>query len=304
MTTTFRVLAIALVVGLTWTPVRGQANAGQVFGVVTDESGVAIPGVQVTLNRPGDPAPRKAVSDAKGAYVVTAVPPGTYTVAFHLNGFFGVSKDDVVVKPDGRVEVMATLVPGLSYYIDTIDGSHPKPETLTYGETPLVILTSLGAIVIAVDLEHAPVTSANFLKYVNAHFYDGGELQPRDAARQLHAHAAEPSADEADSGRHRSARPKPTTRFRRFRSSARASPASSTSRARSRWPAAPARTPRRPTFFILLDDQPSLDFGGKRFDDEQGAAAFGRVIAGLDVVGGSSSEPTAGTEPANRRSRS
>ena len=37
-------------------------------------------------------------------------------------------------------------------------------------------------------------------------------------------------------------------------------------------------------FFILLNDQPSLDFGGKRFDDEQGAAAFGRVVAGMDVV--------------------
>src|SRR5262249_44899114 len=37
-------------------------------------------------------------------------------------------------------------------------------------------------------------------------------------------------------------------------------------------------------FFILLDDQPSLDFGGKRFDDEQGAAAFGRVLSGLEVV--------------------
>ena len=37
-------------------------------------------------------------------------------------------------------------------------------------------------------------------------------------------------------------------------------------------------------FFILLDHQPSLDFGGKRFDDEHGAAAFGRVVSGLDVV--------------------
>ena len=38
-------------------------------------------------------------------------------------------------------------------------------------------------------------------------------------------------------------------------------------------------------FFIVLDEaQPSLDFGGKRFDDEQGAAAFGRVTAGIDVV--------------------
>jgi peptidyl-prolyl cis-trans isomerase A (cyclophilin A) len=40
----------------------------------------------------------------------------------------------------------------------------------------------------------------------------------------------------------------------------------------------------RSDFFICLDDQPSLDFGGKRFDDGQGAAAFGRVVAGMDVV--------------------
>ncbi len=37
-------------------------------------------------------------------------------------------------------------------------------------------------------------------------------------------------------------------------------------------------------FFILLDDQPSLDFGGLRFDDGQGAAAFGRVVFGLEAV--------------------
>jgi peptidyl-prolyl cis-trans isomerase A (cyclophilin A) len=40
----------------------------------------------------------------------------------------------------------------------------------------------------------------------------------------------------------------------------------------------------RSDFFILLDDQPSLDFGGRRFEDGQGGAAFGRVVAGLDVV--------------------
>ena len=37
-------------------------------------------------------------------------------------------------------------------------------------------------------------------------------------------------------------------------------------------------------FFILLDDQPSLDFGGRRFDDGQDTAAFGRVAYGMDVV--------------------
>jgi len=37
-------------------------------------------------------------------------------------------------------------------------------------------------------------------------------------------------------------------------------------------------------FFICVGDQPELDFGGKRNPDGQGFAAFGKVIAGLDIV--------------------
>ncbi|HEX3646217.1 MAG TPA: peptidylprolyl isomerase [Vicinamibacterales bacterium] len=47
-------------------------------------------------------------------------------------------------------------------------------------------------------------------------------------------------------------------------------------------------------FFILLNDQPSLDFGGKRFDDEQGAAAFGHVVSGMDIVRKIQQQPTKG----------
>jgi len=37
-------------------------------------------------------------------------------------------------------------------------------------------------------------------------------------------------------------------------------------------------------FFICINDQPSLDFGGKRNPDGQGFAAFGKVIIGMDLV--------------------
>ncbi len=37
-------------------------------------------------------------------------------------------------------------------------------------------------------------------------------------------------------------------------------------------------------FFICVNDQPSLDFGGMRNPDGQGFAAFGQVIDGMDVV--------------------
>jgi peptidyl-prolyl cis-trans isomerase A (cyclophilin A) len=37
-------------------------------------------------------------------------------------------------------------------------------------------------------------------------------------------------------------------------------------------------------FFICIGDQPSLDFGGLRNPDGQGFAAFGQVIEGMEVV--------------------
>src|SRR5690242_10893452 len=46
--------------------------------------------------------------------------------------------------------------------------------TLAFGNTTVVLKTNLGEITILVDEAHAPVTSANFLKYVRAGAYENG----------------------------------------------------------------------------------------------------------------------------------
>lgn len=38
------------------------------------------------------------------------------------------------------------------------------------------------------------------------------------------------------------------------------------------------------SFFICMDDEPELDFGGSRHPDGQGFAAFGRIDCGFDVL--------------------
>ena len=40
----------------------------------------------------------------------------------------------------------------------------------------------------------------------------------------------------------------------------------------------------RSDFFICINFQPSLDFGGDRNADGQGFAAFGKVVLGMDIV--------------------
>lgn len=52
----------------------------------------------------------------------------------------------------------------------------PAAHTAGDGEVLVRIETALGAIDIAVDTKRAPVTAANFLKYADGKFYDGGRF--------------------------------------------------------------------------------------------------------------------------------
>ena len=50
------------------------------------------------------------------------------------------------------------------------------------------------------------------------------------------------------------------------------------------------------SFFICINDQPELDFGGKRNPDGQGFAAFGKVVEGMDIVRKIYNQPFKGSD--------
>lgn len=154
--------------------------------------------------------------------------------------------------------------------------SAPATETSTPKEdlVPVAINTSLGRIVVALDRAHAPVTTANFLHYVDTHrldgenFYramhvadangvDGGLIQGgvRSDARKLYP----PIVHE------------PTTQTGLHNVAGAISMANG------------GAGTARADFFILVSDQPGLDANGPG-GDATGFAAFGRVVEGMDVV--------------------
>ena len=140
------------------------------------------------------------------------------------------------------------------------------------------VQTELGDILIEVDPVTAPLTTANFLKYVDGGHYDGGmfhrtvkmDNQPESTVK-IEVIQAGVNPDRAKEGF--GAIPLERTSVTGIRhkdgvvSMARGAPDSATS-----------------GWFVCINDQPSLDFGGNRNPDGQGFAAFGRVITGMDVV--------------------
>jgi peptidyl-prolyl cis-trans isomerase A (cyclophilin A) len=153
-----------------------------------------------------------------------------------------------------------------------------KPSAAGADGVRVRVETELGDIVVEVDTKRAPVSSANFLKYVDAGHYDGGswhrtvrmDNQPESTVK-IEVIQAGVNPDKAKDG----FPPIALERTNRTGilhkdgviSMARGAPDSATS-----------------GWFICINDQPSLDFGGNRNPDGQGFAAFGRVISGTDVV--------------------
>lgn len=154
------------------------------------------------------------------------------------------------------------------------------------------IETALGNIVISVDAARAPITSANFLKYVDGGFYTQGRFHRATRANNYTVNLPNrPLLECIQAGINPGKRSDgfPPIALERTSVTGLKHVIGTVSMARGN-----AADTATSDFFILLNSQPSLDFGGKRFDDAQGAAAFGTVVSGLDVVQKIQREPTEG----------
>lgn len=158
------------------------------------------------------------------------------------------------------------------------------------GEVLVRIETALGTIDVAVDTAHAPVTAANFLKYVDAGLYDGGRFhratRPDNYVPQLPDRPPFQIV-QADIDPRQSSGKFPPIPLERTSQTGLTHKAGTLS-----MPRGAAADSATSGFVICLEDTPSLDFGSKRYPDGQGFAAFGRVVKGLDIVRRIQQQPT------------
>jgi peptidyl-prolyl cis-trans isomerase A (cyclophilin A) len=142
----------------------------------------------------------------------------------------------------------------------------------------VIIETSLGEIEITLHVGQAPMTSSNFLRYVDGRFYEGGFFhrtvtpgnQPQSSVKIEVIQGGPNPAKEKDAFAPIQLERTRQTGLKHLNgtvSMARDVPDSATS-----------------DFFICIGDQPALDFGGRRNPDGQGFAAFGQMTRGMDVV--------------------
>lgn len=107
-----RLLLLAVLSGVVPVTALAQTATGSILGEIKDSTGGALPGVAVTAVNQSNGATREAVTDARGAYSFSALPPGTYTVKAVLTGFHEAQRTDVRVQIASQIEVPIVLEVG------------------------------------------------------------------------------------------------------------------------------------------------------------------------------------------------
>ena len=147
------------------------------------------------------------------------------------------------------------------------------------GQNPHVLIqTELGDIEVEVCVDKAPITANNFLKYVDEGLFDDGSFyrvvrmdnQPNDDIKI--------EVVQGGIGQRRGVKRFPPIEHETTETTGVLHKDGIISMARSQPGTASSE------FFICVNDQPHLDFGGLRNPDGQGFAAFGIVVNGMDVI--------------------
>jgi N-acyl-D-amino-acid deacylase len=158
-------------------------------------------------------------------------------------------------------------------------------------DTVVAFETEKGTIELEVDSARAPATAANFLRYVDGRFFDGGSVnravRPDNTVRHdVEIQVIQFQIDEARSRQEFPPIPLERTSVTGLKhvdraiSMARGGPDTATG-----------------SFSVVIGDQPEMDFGGRRNPDGQGFAAFGHVVRGMDVVKAIHASPTGKAGP-------
>lgn len=182
-------------------------------------------------------------------------------------------------EPAGAPTEPAAAPPPSATALPATEAGSGQPADLA-AEPVVRLETELGIIDLALAAEAAPLSVANFLRYVDAGLYDGARFHRtvRTVPDNQPQNAVKIDVIQGGVAPDREAQSFPPITLERTRDSRLAHRDGTVSMARA------APDTATGDFFVCLGDQPELDFAGRRNPDGQGFAAFGRVVRGMAVV--------------------
>ena len=135
-----------------------QMTSGTILGKVTDPSGAAVPGAQVTITNPGTKSAKVFATDENGNYIVSYLLSGSYEVTAEKVGFKKSTQTGITLQVDQKARVDLTLQLG-----------EVSESVSVQAEAPLVKTDSseLAQVINSKQIVDMPLNVRNFAQLVS-----------------------------------------------------------------------------------------------------------------------------------------
>ena len=155
MTNYQKLSVFAVLFAFTFVGLQAQQTTGTISGVVKDETGAVLPGVEVTSRNTGTEATRTAISDDEGRYRLPQLAPGEYELRAELAGF------QTAVLQNISLSVGQTAVLGVTLQVGEI-----SEQVVVSAEVALVDTTSgsVSALVDTNQIRDLPLNARSFVE--------------------------------------------------------------------------------------------------------------------------------------------
>jgi len=149
----FHVLLVSAV--LAAASLSAQVNTSTIAGVITDESGSAVPNAKVVATISSIGLQREVTSNENGEYVIPQIPPGVWNVTARANGFTTASIEKLTLNIAERAVINITLKLGAVTETVTVSGA---AAPLLEQET-----ASLGQVINRKTINDLPLNGRNYI---------------------------------------------------------------------------------------------------------------------------------------------
>lgn len=149
----------AMVVALVLPLASRAQDTGYISGTVTDKSGAAVAGADVVITNTSGSLTRTTATNSDGAYVVAALPGGTYNLVVTAKGFQKFSATKVVLDVAQKIRVdVQLIVGGVNEVIEVTGESVAQVETQS---------SEISGTITGKQIDQLVLNGRNFTQLVN-----------------------------------------------------------------------------------------------------------------------------------------
>src|SRR5713226_1786497 len=149
-------LTLSLMLSPTALQSQSASATGRLEGIVTDSTGAAVPGADITVRNQNTGISTTLQSAAEGDFTFLYLDPGTYEVSIQKAGFNKLVLKDITVTVGTRAIIHSQLAVGRIETIVSVSATTPLVDTAE---------SSLGTVVDQQSIESLPLNGRNFTDF-------------------------------------------------------------------------------------------------------------------------------------------